>query len=404
MGGDGEQIPVPLESSSHSGVGSVSGDGEQIPVPFVLMRGGTSKAVFLRAEVLPPPGKARDQLILSLFGSPDPRQIDGLGGADLLTSKLAIIGPPGRADADLDYTFAQVSITEPVVDYDINCGNISAAVAAYAVDEGLVDRSADWGDVARVRIHNTNTGRILGAEVPLRHGRSAVEGPCRVHGVPGAGAPISLDFSATAGGITGSLFPTGNVRDTLATSLGPVEATIMDLANLTVFFPASAVDMTGAESPGEFTPEMLGAVSAVKEAASLLMDLDPEGLIPVPALVAPPAPFVDYGTGATVDAGQVDFLARVVGGRPPVPHKAYPGTLAACTGVAARIPGTVVAQSLVADPGLDDEIRIGHPSGVMAVGARVHLGPQGWIPDRATYLRTARRLAEGTAFVRTAVL
>ncbi|MFQ5524097.1 MAG: PrpF domain-containing protein, partial [Acidimicrobiia bacterium] len=121
------------------------------------MRGGTSKAVFLRGEALPQDPTGRDSVILSLFGSPDPRQVDGLGGADLLTSKLAIIDPPSRPDADLDYTFAQVSITEPVVDYDINCGNISAAVGAYAIDEGLVEATEP---TTRIRIHNTNTGRI----------------------------------------------------------------------------------------------------------------------------------------------------------------------------------------------------------------------------------------------------
>ncbi len=403
-GGDGERVATRSGVGVSDSAANEGGGGEQVAVPFVLMRGGTSKALFLNAEILPPPGRARDQLILSLFGSPDPRQIDGLGGADLLTSKLAIIGPPGRPDADLDYTFAQVSITEPVVDYDINCGNISAAVAAYAVDEGLIDIPPAGSDTATVRIHNTNTGRILGAEVPLRGGAAAVEGDCRIHGVPGTGAPIALDFSATAGGITGSLFPTGNVSDTLDTALGPVEVTIIDLANLTVFFAAVAVGMTGAESPGDFTPERLEAVSAVKEAASLLLDLDPEGLIPVPALVAPPASFVDFSTGDTVDGAEIDFLARVVGGRPPVPHKAYPGTLAACTGVAARIPGTTVAEVMVSEPGPAEGIRIGHPSGVMTVRARAHSEPRGWVPDQATYLRTARRLAQGTAFVRAAAL
>ena len=127
---------------------------EQMSLPFVLMRGGTSKAVFLRSDTLPADREQRDTLILSLFGSPDPRQIDGLGGADLLTSKLAIIDAPSRPDADLDYTFAQVSITEPVVDYDINCGNISGAVGAYAIDEGLVPAEEP---ITTVRIHNTNT-------------------------------------------------------------------------------------------------------------------------------------------------------------------------------------------------------------------------------------------------------
>ncbi len=368
---------------------------EQTPVPFALLRGGTSKAVFLRAETLPTDPAQRDALILGLFGSPDPRQIDGLGGADLLTSKLAIIGPPTRPDADLDYTFAQVSITEPAVDFDINCGNISAAVGAYAVDEGLVPVG---GSTATVRIHNTNTGRILIAGVPLANGRAAVEGDYVVHGVPGSGAPISLDFGQTAGGITGALLPTGNETDVLDTSIGPVPATIIDLANLSVFFPASAAGLLGTEGPGAVTADHLAAVEAVKEAAARLLGMDTDGLTPVPAFVSAPAAYPAYATGNHVSAADVDLVARVVGGRPPVLHKAYPGTLAATTGVAARIEGTTV--HAVTDPGADDVIRIGHTSGVMPVRARAHREGGVWVVDQAVYHRTARRLAEGSAFVR----
>ncbi len=385
--------------------------GEQLALRFVLMRGGTSKAVFLEEALMPAPGSARDALILSIMGSPDPRQIDGLGGADLLTTKLAIIGPPTRADADLDYTFAQVSISEPVVDYDINCGNISAAVGAYAVDEGLVVLD---GPVARVRIHNTNTGRILTADVPIVDGAAAIEGPLLVHGVPGTGAPIALDFSQTGGGITGSLLPTGNVMDVLDTPSGPVEATIVDLANLTVFFGADSVGMTGTEGPAEFGKQQLELVLAVKESASKLLGMDPGGLIPVPAIVSPPAGYTSFASGEAVEANDTDLLARVIGGRPPVLHKAYPGTLAACTGVAARIPGTVVHSITRVERDDPDEIRIGHTSGVMPVRAAASHGTvsQGaatagstdWTADLAVYHRTARRLAQGTAYIRRSAL
>ena len=370
---------------------------EQTSLPFVLMRGGTSKGVFVRGSALPPPGEARDSVILSLFGSPDPRQVDGLGGADLLTSKLAIIDPPTRPDADLDYTFAQVSVTEPVVDYDINCGNLSAAVGAYAVDEALVATS---GPVAQVRIHNTNTGRILIADVPLIDGVAAIEGSESVHGVPGTGAPIGLDFSQTAGGITGALMPTGNEIDILDTSIGPVEATIIDLANLTVFFSARAVQMTGTEGPGDFTDDHLSRVSAVKDAAARLLGMGSDGLTPVPAVVSPPAPFTDFSTGDPISADDVDLVARVIGGRPLVLHKAYPGTLAATTGVAALISGTTVHAVTRREREDEDEVRIGHTSGVMPVRARVTCNEDGWHADQAIYQRTARRLAEGTAFIR----
>ena len=368
---------------------------EQTRFPFVLMRGGTSKALFLRGETLPDDRRLRDALILSLFGSPDPRQVDGLGGADLLTSKLAIIDPPTRDDADLDYTFAQVSISEPVVDYDINCGNISAAVGAFAVDERLVDVEEP---LTKVRIHNTNTGRILNAEIPVVAGAAAVEGSYIVHGVPGTGAPIALDFGQTAGGVTGSLLPSGQVMDVLDSDIGPVEATILDVANLTVFFEAAAVGLSGTEMPDQFEAEHLAAISAVKKAAAKLLGIATDGLIPVPALVAAPTTYTSYATGETVAAADIDLVARVVGGRPPVPHKAYPGTLAACTGVAAIIPGTTVHK--VTSEITNGSIRIGHTSGVMPVRARVESIESGWRVDEAVYHRTARRLAEGTAYVR----
>jgi 2-methylaconitate cis-trans-isomerase PrpF len=359
------------------------------------MRGGTSKAVFLRGDALPEDPQARDAAILSLFGSPDPRQVDGLGGADLLTSKLAIIDPPSRPDADLDYTFAQVSITEPVVDYDINCGNISAAVGAFAVDEGLV---AVDEPVTAVRIHNTNTHRILGAQVPVVAGSAAIAGEHAIDGVPGTGAPIALDYSQTAGGITGALLPTGNEKDILETALGPVEATIVDLANLSVFFRAEAVGMTGTEGPGDFTSENVEAITAVKEAAAKLLGMAADGLTPVPAIVSQPAPYTSFATGEEVAAADIDVVARVVGGRPAVVHKAYPGTVGACTGVAACMAGTTVFE--VTTQREHGMLRIGHPSGAMPVRVRVDAGAEGWMIEEAAYIRTARRLAEGNAFIR----
>ena len=377
-----------------------SASGQQADIPFVLMRGGTSKAVFLRQGDLPSDRQERDRVILSLFGSPDPRQVDGLGGADILTSKLAIIGPPSRADADLDYTFAQVSVSEPVVDYDINCGNISAAVGPYAVDEGLVPAVEP---LTTVRIHNTNTGRILVAELPVAGGVAAVEGDFAIDGVPGTGAPVRLDWAATAGGATGALLPTGRVTDLLELpGLGrSVETSIVDIGNLSVFFRAEAAGMAGTEGPSDLTAEALEAAVAVKEAAAALLGLPAGGLVPVPVAVAEPAAYRSYATGATVSAGELDLLARVVGGRPPVLHKAFPGTVGVCTAVAAAVPGTVVALAARRTGG--DAFVIGHPSGLLPVWARVRAAAGGWEVEQAAYARTARRLAEGHAFVRRSV-
>jgi 2-methylaconitate cis-trans-isomerase PrpF len=209
----------------------------------------------------------------------------------------------------------------------------------------------------------------------------------------------ALDFGQTAGGVTGSLLPTGRELDVLDTELGPVEVSIVDVSNLTVFLPAGAVGMTGIELPDEYGDEQLAAIEAVKRAAAELIGIGSDGLIPVPSLVAEPADFTSYATGEVVPAGEFDLIARVVGGRPPVPHKAYPGTVGACTGVAACIPGTTVHR--VRRQREDGEIRIGHMSGVMPVRARVSRSGEGWQVEEAVYYRTARRLAEGTAYVRT---
>ena len=226
---------------------------EQVAIRCVIMRGGTSRALFLRANDLPADPRARDAVVLALFGSPDPRQIDGLGGADILTSKVAVIGPASRGDADVDYTFGQVSIREPVVDYDINCGNISAAVGVYAIEEGYV-RATD--PITAVRVHNTNTGKVFVAYVPVREGRPAIEGECVVDGVPATGAEIVLDYTGTVGAATGRLLPTGRPRDVLDVPLlgRSMQVSIVDVANLCVVVAATDVGMTGTEEPAEFTP------------------------------------------------------------------------------------------------------------------------------------------------------
>ncbi len=373
---------------------------EQIPIRCILMRGGTSKGVFLRSNDLPADPAMRDRLILALFGSPDPRQIDGLGGADILTSKVAIMGPPTRPDADVDYTFGQVSISEAVVDYDINCGNLSAAAGVYAVEEGFV-RATD--PVTRVRVHNTNTRKVFAATVPTRNGGPVVEGDCAIDGVPGTGAEILLDYADTAGAATGTLLPTGRVRDALRVpSLGTtIDVTIVDLANLCIFFSPSALGMTGTEGPRELTARLIDAMVAVKEAAAAHLGIPVDGLIPLPVAVAPPVTYTTF-LGTTVEAASIDLLVRLVGGRPPMLHKAFAGTAAACTAVAAALPGSVPHATARLRP--DGRCILGHPSGVMAVFADVRREDGAFRVETAAYSRTARRLLEGTAFVRTALL
>jgi len=240
---------------------------EQIPVRCTIMRGGTSKAVFMRMADVPSEPVARDRFLLALFGSPDQRQIDGLGGADPLTSKFAMIGPPTRADADIDYTFAQIGIEEAYVSYEIVCGNISSATGVYAIEEGLVPAVEP---VTTVRVHNTNTHSILIIKVPVKDGAPVVEGDFAIDGVPGTGAEVALDYSNTSGGATGKLLPTGNVRDTVQVpSLGcSIEVSIVDIGTLCVYFRAADLGLTGSVLPGEIPAPKFLAAEEIRLAAA----------------------------------------------------------------------------------------------------------------------------------------
>ena len=371
---------------------------EQIPIKCVIMRGGTSKGVIFREQDLPRDAKERERLILSLMGSPDPRQIDGLGGADPLTSKICIIGPGAQHDADVDYTFGQVGIEEPFVALTTNCGNLSAAVGVYAIEEGYV---AAQEPITTVRIYNTNTKQLLLAHVPVQAGRPSVTGNYAIPGVPGSGAEIRLDFSRTTGSTTGKLLPTGNRRDTLfVPKLGrSVEVSILDVAKPTVYFRAEEVGITGTEGPEAFTQDILDRFWAIREAAAEAIGLGKKSRVPTPVAVAPPASYTNYMTKAVIPALSMSFTARRVLGPPPRVHKAFAATGAVCTAVAAQMRGTVLNDVYVDRGG--GIVRIGHPTGVFPVYAR--LGPDDAVLE-VSYSRTARRLMEGTAYVTAASL
>lgn len=372
---------------------------DMIRIPCVIMRGGTSKGIFLKSNHLPQDQEARDKVILKIFGSPDVRQIDGLGGADPLTSKLAIIGPPSRPDADIDYTFGQVSIDKPYIDYSGNCGNISSAVGPFAIDEGFVKALEP---VTVVRIHNTNTGKILVAEVPVKNGRARAAGDCKIDGVPGTGARIMLDFADTAGSITKKLLPTGKTIDVIETSKGPIEASIVDCGNPCVFVRAKDVGMKGTEKPKEVdgNKELLALLEEIRAKTTVLVNMassveeatDKSPAFPMIAFVAPAADYEAFNTGAVIKKDEVDFVSRLMFMQ--VLHKTYAGTATVCTGAAAKIPGTIVNEAI---PHIDsiEEIKIGHPAGVIYIEARVEDGEV----KRAAFSRTARRIMEGYVWV-----
>jgi len=370
----------------------------QVPVPCVILRGGTSKGVFFAESDLPADAARRDRLIQAVMGSGDPRQIDGLGGADHLTSKIAIIGPGAAYGADVTYTFGQVGIDQPYVSYSGNCGNLSAAVGVYAIEAGHV---APREPVTTVRIYSTNARQMLLAHVPVAEGRPQVEGDYAIAGVPGTGAEIRMDYSGTQGATTGRVLPTGNPRDELyVAGLGrKVAISIVDVAKATCYFHAAEVGLRGNETPEAFTPEVLARCWSIRDAAAEAIGLRPEDRLPLPVAVAAPMDSIDFTTGRTVAAVEMSFCARRVVGPPPKLHKAFASTGAVCTAAAAFIPGTVVHE--VCTPPTDHVVRIGHPSGVFPV--RLVMNPDGGLAE-ASYSRTARRLMEGTVYVPASVL
>lgn len=377
----------------------------------VFMRGGTSKAVIFRLDELPADRKEWDSIFRAVMGSPDPngRQLDGMGGGVSSLSKVCIVGPPSRPDADVDYTFAQVSVKDGSVDYSGNCGNMSSAIGPFAVDEKLVPVPAGVEGV--VRIHNTNTRKIIVSRFPVRDGKACVEGSMLLDGVAGAGAAIRLDFEDPGGAKTGRLLPTGNAIDVLdIPGLGSVTVSMVDAANPCVFVRAADLDARGTESPDaiEANALLLDRLEAIRRRASVAMGIastvDTAGAIPsVPkvALVAAPAASTLL-SGRILQAGEADILVRMISVGQP--HRAVPLTGALCLAIACRIPGSVPHSLLSRSAREEGDIRIGHPSGTTIVAAEVLHGGGETIARHGTVYRTARRLFQGEVLYREGVV
>jgi 2-methylaconitate isomerase len=372
-------------------------------LPAVFMRGGTSRAVMFHARDLPDRGEW-DPIFLAAMGSPDSngRQLNGMGGGISSLSKVCILAPSDRADADIDYTFAQVQIRDPLVDYRSNCGNMSSAVGPFAVDEGIVRPN---GDTAVVRIFNTNTRKIIRSTFPLEDGRSATDGDLAIPGVAGTGAPVRLDFLAPGGATTGRLLPTGNPTDRLdVPGVGPIEVSMIDAANACVFVRARDLGLTGRELPEDLErdPALLDRLQSIRRQASVAMgiardDADARTVAAVP-IIGFVAPAMDAPTlsGEPIAAAQVDLTARFLSNGQP--HRALPLTASLCTAVAANIAGTLVAEALA--PGAGAQVRIGMPSGILTVGAEVGQDGAGqWVAHSGAFYRTARRLFDGRIYV-----
>jgi 2-methylaconitate cis-trans-isomerase PrpF len=376
-------------------------------VKAVLMRGGTSRGVFFHREDLPADPEIRDRLILKVFGGGDPygRQIDGLGGATSTTSKVVIVGPPSVPDADVDYTFGQVSVTAPYIDYGGTCGNLTAAIGPFAIEEGMV-RGTD--PVTAVRIWQTNTRKRIVARIPTADGLPSVEGDYAIDGIPGTGGEIVLEFLEPGGAMTPALLPTGHPTDTLAVpGVGNLTVSLVDAVNPVVFVPAEALGLTGTETPDRVDgdADLLRRVEAIRGEAAVVMGLarTPEDAtakspgVPKIAIVGRPTAYRST-RGATVNAEEIDVVGRIMSmGRL---HRAYAASGAICTAVAALIGGTVVHDATRPGQSGQRTIRLGHPAGVIEIGAAVRKQDDGqWFAEKVVTRRTARRLMEGYACI-----
>jgi 2-methylaconitate cis-trans-isomerase PrpF len=373
----------------------------------VFMRGGTSNALMFRQEDLPADRKDWDAIFLAAMGSPDPngRQLDGMGGGLSSLSKVCVVGPPSRPDADVDYTFVQISVDEAMADFSGNCGNMSSAIGPFAIEEGLVEAPRDGEAV--VRIHNTNTSKIIVARFPVVDGALAPNGDFALDGVAGTAAPIKLEFVEPGGAKTGKLLPTGHAVDMLEVpGLGSIEASCIDAANPCVFVAATDIGKTGVELPGvlERDAAFLETMENIRLAASVAMGLAPDldaarriPSIPKVAMVAAPqvSPTLS-GTDLAADAMDICIRMISVG----QPHRAVPITGSICLAVATRVPGSIPSRLCASASGA---IRIGHPSGTILVDATVSQQPGGIAKaENGAVYRSARRLFEGNVLYRAA--
>lgn len=392
----------------------------QIKIAATYMRGGTSKGVFFRLQDLPKAaqvaGPARDALLLRVIGSPDPyaKQIDGMGGATSSTSKTVILSKSSQANHDVDYLFGQVAIDRPFVDWSGNCGNLTAAVGAFAISNGLIDSTRiPLNGICTVRIWQANISKTIIAHVPITNGEVQETGDFELDGVTFPAAEVQIEFINPAdddGEGGSSMFPTGNVVDVLEVpGIGSFNATMINAGIPTIFINAEDLGYTGTELQDDINSDnaALAKFETIRAYGALRM-----GLInhideaaarqhtPKVAFVAKPQTYVS-SSGKTVNVSDIDLLVRALSmGKL---HHAMMGTAAVAIGTAAAIPGTLV--NLAAGIGRTNEktdaVRFGHPSGTLRVGAEASMVDGEWTVVKAIMSRSARVLMEGSVRVPT---
>ena len=377
----------------------------QTKIRAAFWRGGTSRAVFFKEEDLAAyDAPRRDLIILAALGSPDPygRQVDGLGGGISSLSKVGILGRGTGLDTAVRFTFGQVDVERPFVDYLGTCGNMSAAVGPFAIDAGWVPAIEP---VTPVRVLSTNTGKHYVAYVPVRDGQAETEGDYSIDGVPGTGARIALEFLDPGGSTGGRVLPTGRATDTLVLEDGRrVTVSLVDAAAPMVFVLAEEVGAGATELPQDLdaNPTLQRLLEEIRARAAVQLGMaesvaqarEKVKVIPKIAMVAAPTAYRTT-RDASIVADQVDLVSRLISmGKA---HRTFAGTSCMCLAVAAAIPGTVV--HAIARPAQPDRIRIGHPAGVMEVGAKVQPAGDDWRVESVTTQRTARRIMDGFIYV-----
>lgn len=331
--------------------------------PCSILRGGTSKGTFFKAEDLPINKDEWEDFLLDIMGSPDAKQIDGLGGANSLTSKAAIISKSNREGVDVDYTFAQVSITDNKVDMKGNCGNISSAVALFAINEKFVDIVEGEN---RVSIYNTNTKKIIISTMQVKNGEVVEEGDLQISGVPGSAAPVYVKFSNPQGAVTGKLVPTGNPIDHIETSFGSLDISIIDAANPLVYMRAEDLNLKGTELPNEFNEKLLNKIEEVRSIAAQMCGFAKKENATKESPAVPKATIVsasqDYtdSNGNKHSSKDYDISIRMMSMQKP--HNALAITGAVCITMAAKVEGSLV-NTIVKHH--NDKLLIAHPGGVM---------------------------------------
>ena len=377
----------------------------QSSMPAALIRGGTSRGLFLRMEDLPDVGPTRDALLLELLGSPDPIQVDGVGGGHSHTSKVMAVEVSAADGVDIDYLFAQVDVRQAVVDYQGNCGNLTAAVATHAIERGLV-APAPARTEAEVVLHNLNTGTLIRVTVPLERGMPRVQGTYRMAGVREPGAEIRVEYLDPEGALLGrGPLPVGGPLTPISLPGGEViEVSIADVTGLLVFVRATDLGLVPPFLPDDLNgdSDLLARIEAVRAACAQRLGMverpqDAARVSPSQPKVVLCAPVEDYmtSTGRSVSATEVDLIATMSSVQRI--HHAFAGTGVMCTAAAARLEGTI--PFMLARPGSGD-VRVGHPKGVATASVDIRT-----INDRArvasiTVSRTARTIMSGAVYHR----